>query len=524
MSEFLKKFIRSGAFISKEINEVRRQPRLVLSLIFGPFVILLLFGVGYQGEKSNLTSIFVIPGTGGYSQKIGDYQKMVGNQLIITRLTTDLPSALADLQSNKIDLVVVVPQDVGKQISAGSQARVPVYFNEVDPIRRNWITYLTYIYTNELNKQTLAAAASQGQANASDIHSALTRMRNSLDSVDQQLQRGEVAQANKQVQNMQGTTSNVQLSMLLIAQLMSSDNAFVKPAQPQDPQQVNLAQSSDVSRRLAVDMQALDDELSSANPDRARTQERIARVRDDIERLDKLTQQFQTINPLVLAAPFVAETHNTAPVSPGFASFYAPALLALLLQHIGITLAALSMVRERLLGSVEMFRVAPVRPGEILVGKYISFMLFLGVVAGVLLLLMSNELNIEGVPLSLGVPILGDWTLLALTLALVVFASVGVGFFIASISKSESQAVQLSMLILLASIFFGGFFLRLETIWPPVQTVSYSLPVTYGIASLQVIMLRGGTPEIWLLPALGGLGLLFALLSFFRFSRELRRG
>ena len=50
MRNFFKPFIRAAAFIGKEINEVRRQPRLVLSLILGPFLILLLFGIGYQGD------------------------------------------------------------------------------------------------------------------------------------------------------------------------------------------------------------------------------------------------------------------------------------------------------------------------------------------------------------------------------------------------------------------------------------------------------------------------------------------
>src|SRR5439155_4532931 len=158
---------------------------------------------------------------------------------------------------------------------------------------------------------------------------------------------------------------------------------------------------------------------------------------------------------------------------------------------IGVTLAALSIVRERLLGTVELFRVSPVSPGEILVGKYISFLVFLGVIAAALLALTSNELTVGGFRLSLGVPVLGDWALLVLTIALVIFASVGLGFVIAAVSKSESQAVQLSMLVLLTSVFFSGFFLRVEAFWAPVRFLSYSLPVTYGISSLQFIMLRG---------------------------------
>ena len=43
--------VRAGAFVRKEIIEVVRQPRLLASLVLGPFFILLLFGVGYQAVR-----------------------------------------------------------------------------------------------------------------------------------------------------------------------------------------------------------------------------------------------------------------------------------------------------------------------------------------------------------------------------------------------------------------------------------------------------------------------------------------
>jgi ABC-2 type transport system permease protein len=524
VNRLIKRFIRTGAFVGKEISEIRRQPRLVLSLILGPFFILFLFGVGYQGETSKLSAVLVLPASGGYSQKIEDYKDLTGGQLDIKELTTDQDAALNRLNRREVDLVVVVPSDIGKQISGGAQVQVPVLFNEIDPMRGNWIQYLTYIYISEINKQTIAAAASQGQENATNIRSGIVRMRNALDTVEKNMERGEVQEASRQVRDMQGSSSNVQLAVLLMGQLLSSDTALIKPAQPQDPQTVNLEQGRGVSERLAADVQLLSDELAQRNPDRQRVRERVARVRTDLDELDRLTQQFQSINPLVLAAPFYAEPQNRAPVSANLTSYYAPGVLVLLLQHIAVTLAALSMVRERMLGTTELFRVSPVSPLEILTGKYVSFMLMLGVIAAVLLGMMSNDLIIEGVRLSLGVPMLGDWLMLALTLALVVFASIALGFFISAISKSESQAVQLSMLVLLTSVFFSGFFLRLETLWPPVRAVSYALPVTHGLAGLQIIMLRGGQPQTALLLALLGLGLFFSIFSFILFRRELKQG
>ena len=93
-----------------------------------------------------------------------------------------------------------------------------------------------------------------------------------------------------------------------------------------------------------------------------------------MDTLDKLTQQFQIASTLLCWLRHFMPRHKTPrPISPSFTSFYAPGVLVLLLQHIAITLAALSMVRERLLGTIELFRVSPVRPGEIIAGKYIGF-------------------------------------------------------------------------------------------------------------------------------------------------------
>lgn len=524
LTGLFKRLVRASAFIGKEISEVRRQPRLVLSLILGPFLILALFGVGYQGETGHLTADVVVPASGNYSTNEQDYEKLAGNQIDVADVTTDQNLALDRLKRRDVDVVVVVPRDADQQIARGSQAFLPVFFNEVDPLRRDYITYLTYLYTNEINKQTVAAAASQGQQGAGDMRTALQRMRNSLVAVEQKMDAGDNKGAAEQAQSMQGPSANVGIAVVFLSQLLSSNSTVLKPSQPQPSSNVSLDRSQSVTSRLNADVRDLNDELAKPNPDRATIRDRVSRVRQDLDDMDTLAAQFQRINPLVLAAPFYAKVENTAPIKVSFTTFYSPGVLVLLLQHIAVTIAALSMVRERLLGTTELFQVSPIRPGEIYAGKYTSFMLILGLVAAVLLLLMSNNVIVEGVPLSLGVPILGDYLLLIVTIVLIIFASVSLGFLIATVSRSESQAVQLAMLVLLMSVFFSGFFLRLETLWEPVRYAAYLLPVTNGIRALQVIMLRGGVPSPVFLITLLLLGTLFAGIAYWRFSRELKRG
>jgi ABC-2 type transport system permease protein len=190
----------------------------------------------------------------------------------------------------------------------------------------------------------------------------------------------------------------------------------------------------------------------------------------------------------VVAEPTRAELRNLAQVAPGVVAYFAPAVLALVLQHLAVTLVALSMVRERTSGIIEMYRVAPVNAWEVIAGKLLAYLFVGGLIAVTTVALLR---------IGFGVPMLGDLRLLAGTLVLLLLASLGLGLAIAVVSDSERQAVQLSLLVLLASVFFSGFVLSISEFSVPVRTLAYALPVTPGIRLVQDLMLRGVVVETW---------------------------
>jgi ABC-2 type transport system permease protein len=193
------------------------------------------------------------------------------------------------------------------------------------------------------------------------------------------------------------------------------------------------------------------------------------------------------IPPSVVAAPTKAEVLNIAPAQPGVVQFFGTAVLALVLQHMAVTLIALSVVRERTSGLFELFRVSPIRLGELVVGKVLAFGLLSAVIA-----LLTFALLIFG----LKVPMLGDASALAGVVALLVLASLGLGMLIAAVSDSERQVVQLSLLLLLASVFFSGFVLGTDEFTEPVRSLTALLPVTNGIQLIGDVMLRGSVLAI----------------------------
>jgi ABC-2 type transport system permease protein len=219
------------------------------------------------------------------------------------------------------------------------------------------------------------------------------------------------------------------------------------------------------------------------------------------------------IPPAVVAAPTKAEIVNVAPSQPGVVQFFGTAVLALILQHMAATLIALSVVRERTTGLFELFRVSPISTFELILGKVIAFSILSGTIAGLTLVLLVG---------AFGVPMLGDPAVLAGIVALLILASLGLGLFLSAVSDSERQVVQLSLLTLLASVFFSGFVLEIDEFSEPVKSLTAILPVRHGIRLIGDVMLRGSTDATWQIGALALLAIGFTAAGWILLRRAMR--
>jgi len=219
------------------------------------------------------------------------------------------------------------------------------------------------------------------------------------------------------------------------------------------------------------------------------------------------------VPPEVVASPTTPVVVNLAPVQPSIVGFYGVAALALVLQHLAVTLIALSIVRERASGAIDRFRSSPMRATELVIGKVLAFGLLGAAIAAISVWLLVSLL---------GVPMLGSPAVIALVIVLVLVASLGLGLLISVVSDSERQAVQLALLTLLASMFFSGFVLHIEEFQPAVQVAAYLLPVTHGISLLQGEFLSGTLAHPWQLVALVGIAGSLLLVSWTLLWRELR--
>lgn len=490
-----KTLIRVSSFLTKEIREVLRQPRLILALLLGPFLILLLFGLGYRAAAPRLRGILVVPDAIRQQVDLNALQAAASQTFQDVEVTNDAAQAMAKLNARQAEVVEIIPEDASQRIQNGEQVMVEFHYAEIDPVNETWIQSLGYSQVNEMNKALLMQTASRLQQEARSNSGWVSQTRRELDSLDASAGEAELQQKQQSIRRLRALVGTMIASPLLARAAAPDEN----------PEQVKQDLND-----FANDLDALDAAIT--NKTFSQQSSRISTARQHAANLDTLLARFAEIPTQVLVSPLQPAYMNAQGQALSLTTFYAPAVLALILQHIAITLGALSLVRERLLGSIEMFRVAPVSTREVLIGKYLAYAFFLALMGGALALAMF----------ALQVPFRGDPASFGALLFILVLASLGIGLLISIVSKSETQAVQLSMLMLLLSVFFGGFFLPLENFWLPVRVISFMLPLTPGILGLQDIMLRGLAPALWIWLLLGGIALFtFVLVNLFA-PRQLR--
>jgi len=125
-----------------------------------------------------------------------------------------------------------------------------------------------------------------------------------------------------------------------------------------------------------------------------------------------------------------------------------PAIIPLLLMMIPAMLTALSVVREKELGSIVNFYVTPTTPLEFLVGKQLPY-----VVLAMLNFLLLTVLAIT----VFGVPLKGSFLTLATATLLYVTASTAIGLLISSFMRSQIAAIfGTAILTILPAVQFCG--------------------------------------------------------------------
>ena len=195
-------------------------------------------------------------------------------------------------------------------------------------------------------------------------------------------------------------------------------------------------------------------------------------------------------------------------------NFFVPGVIGVVLQIATTFATAMSVVRERERGTLEQLLVSPVSPWGLMLGKLIPYLCVGATMAAFLLSIMRFVFH---------VPIAGSVFALAISTLVYMFALLSLGLLISTRAENQMQALQLTMALIMPSVFFSGFIFPRETMPWIFQAFGALLPTTYFIALARAIILRGAGWQDFAcdLLVLTGMSVLLIAACALRFRRKI---
>ena len=164
--------------------------------------------------------------------------------------------------------------------------------------------------------------------------------------------------------------------------------------------------------------------------------------------------------------------------------FMVPGILVILLTMVGSNLAAINIVKEKEIGTIEQINVTPIKKFHFILGKLIPFWI-LG------LLVLTIGLTIAR--LAYGIIPAGSFLTIYVFAAVYLLAVLGLGLLISTYSVNQQQAMLLSFFLMMIFILLGGLYTSIDSMPEWAKWITRFNPVSYFIEVMRMVVLKGSS-------------------------------
>lgn len=215
--------------------------------------------------------------------------------------------------------------------------------------------------------------------------------------------------------------------------------------------------------------------------------------------------------------PYTINTEIRMMYNPQLKGAYSfvPGVMAMVLMLVCTMMTAITIVREKENGTMEVLLVSPVQPLKIVTAKAVPYLLLSMVNIASILLLSVFVLD---------VPINGSLALLTAVSVLFTLTSLALGLLISSSTDSQQTAMFISLTgLFLPTVMLSGFMFPIENMPMPLRIISNAVPAKWFYAIVKAVMIKGsGFSMIWKeVLILTGMMLFFLLVSIKKFKIRL---
>ena len=164
--------------------------------------------------------------------------------------------------------------------------------------------------------------------------------------------------------------------------------------------------------------------------------------------------------------------------------FMVPGILVILVTMVGSFLAALNIVKEKEIGTIEQINVTPIRKYQFILGKLIPFWV-LGLIVLSIGLLLSR--------IFYGIIPIGNISTIYIFAAVYLLGVLGLGLLISTYSQTQQQAMLISFFLIMIFILLGGLYTSIDSMPMWAQLFTKFNPVSYFIDVMRMVVLKGSS-------------------------------
>lgn len=170
-------------------------------------------------------------------------------------------------------------------------------------------------------------------------------------------------------------------------------------------------------------------------------------------------------------------------------NYYVPGVMAQMVLIVTMMLSAMSVVREKEIGTMEQIIVTPIRRWEFILGKTLPFAL-----VGYLNVTMVTALA----AFWFDIPVRGSLLLLGVATGVYLLSTLGFGLFISTVSRSQQQAMMSAFMFMFPAMLLSGFAFPVENMPESIQYLTWLNPLRHYLVIIRGIFLKGvGFTVLW---------------------------
>jgi ABC-2 type transport system permease protein len=195
---------------------------------------------------------------------------------------------------------------------------------------------------------------------------------------------------------------------------------------------------------------------------------------------------------------------------------FIPGLIAVILMLISAMMTAITIAREKEMGTMEILLASPLKPIQIILGKVTPYFVLSIVNAMVVLAIGVKVFH---------VPVVGNVLLLFLLIIVFIFLALSMGIMVSTFVKDQMTAMAISgFALMLPTILLSGFIFPVKNMPVLLQVFANIMPPRWFIEANRAVMLKGaGFDIVWPhLLILLGMSALFIFISMKKFKIRLQ--